>query len=397
MKPRFFIWTGGQPGNPEDGPRVETLPSFPDPDPLPRSALITYWWGKTRFEIAAYACSVRTTPWGDEPMTWLHCKAAEVSAIKSEEPPRTMTRLIPAHYVTEVTPGPTFQINQRGTSGDIGLFPPNQPAPPHALPLPEIERALAGLSEWPTAAGWGFSITYPLFALKRESGDYVGFDSRKDTAQGVDWGIPVFTTEASATKFRAHTRTQARITTFERVAVFRRFLRSIRDAGTFILFDPCPGQDQTLYADHTYPAAVVLEQFLPEVAWGWSYPVYVLRFAPGLACIDGNDAGTGLSVAIPLPNSGRLVCIDGDHAGTLVKVLVVFTDSDLADRAIAAAPEPMIAEPVADAEEFARLVRNLPTDVAGVVFDPPDPVRGAVAKTVIFRDTLLANLENMEI
>ena len=60
-----------------------------------------------------------------------------------------------------------------------------------------------------------------------------------------------------------------------------------------------------------YPAAVLLERFLPQVPLAWGYPVYVLRHAPGFACVGG------------------------DYSGTRVQMLVVFTDSDLADRAVA--------------------------------------------------------------
>jgi hypothetical protein len=371
MGQRFLIWTGGGRGDPEAGPRSNAIPVLPAPAPLPRAALITYWWGKTRFEMAASACSVRTTLWGTGQMTWLHCKAVQTLAIKPDASAEMRNVLIPAHYVTAVKPGPTYQITHCRTSGDIGLFPPTHPAPPHALPLTEIERALQGLAAAPT--GPAFSISYPLFALKRDSGSYVGFDMANARPAGTGFGIPVFTTEARAARFLQYTEIVARIKPFDRVAVFRGFLRSIRDAGTFVLFDPLPNSDNLLYTDHAYPAAVVLERFLPEATWGWDYPVYLLRFGPGFACIDG------------------------DVAGRRVKMLVVFTDSDLADRAVAAAREPLAAVPVADREAFARLVRELNPDVGGAVFDPPDPVRGGVAKTALSRENLLANLENMDL
>jgi hypothetical protein len=369
---RFFIWTGGGPGGPEDGQRAEAIPLLPVPDPLPRAALITYWWGKARFEFVATACTVRTTPWGAGQMTWLHCKGAQPAAIKPDAPTGEMVFLIPAQYVTGVKPGPTYQITDRHPTDDIGLFPPSHPAPPHALPLPEIERALAGLSEWPTATGWRFSITYPVFVLQRESGDYVGSDAAPGvrTEGGSGLGIPVFTTEARALEFLLYTEAEDRVVSFDRVAAFRRFLRSLRDEGTLVLFDPVPGGDGVLYADHAYPAAVVLERFLPQIVWGLSYPVYVLRRGGGFASIGGF------------------------HGGTFVELLPVFTDSDLADRAAAAARKPTAAEPIPDAAAFARLVRALPPSARGVAFDPPT---GGVANVVIFREELLAKLEDMEL
>lgn len=76
---QFCIWTGGGPFDPEDGRRAEAIPPLPAPAPLPRAAVISYWWGKVAFEMAAVACSVRTTPWGARKMTWLHCKASQVT------------------------------------------------------------------------------------------------------------------------------------------------------------------------------------------------------------------------------------------------------------------------------------------------------------------------------
>jgi hypothetical protein len=140
------FWTGGHP----DGARgcegmAEALPDLLDPGPLHRSALIEYYWGETRFEIVAAACSVRTTPWQRGQMTWLHCKAMQTSAVKPDEPTGMMMVLIPAHYVTAIGPGPTFRIARRRRSDDVGVFPPTQPPPLNALPLPEVERVLAEL------------------------------------------------------------------------------------------------------------------------------------------------------------------------------------------------------------------------------------------------------------
>lgn len=79
-------------------------------------------------------------------MTWLHCKASQTAAIASEGPTGLMTVLFPAHYVTAIRPGLAFQIRRsRKSEDDIGVFPPNQPAPEDALPLPEVERVLTEL------------------------------------------------------------------------------------------------------------------------------------------------------------------------------------------------------------------------------------------------------------
>jgi hypothetical protein len=144
---KVFLWTGGQP----DGARgcegrVDTLPDLPAPTPLRRSAIIEYRWGEAKFECAATACSLRTTPWGNEQVTWLHCKAMQTEAITPDEPTGLMTVLFPAQYVTAVRPGPTFHIGQsRKSEDDIGVFPPNQPVPAGALPLAEVDRLVTEL------------------------------------------------------------------------------------------------------------------------------------------------------------------------------------------------------------------------------------------------------------
>lgn len=213
----------------------------------------------------------------------------------------------------------------------------------------------------------GFSINYPLFALKTGS-SYVGYDLSSTQPKRPGYGIPVFTTEVNVVAYLSHTKMQARIVRLDRSGVFRQLLRAIRDAGTFILFDPLPDARGNLRSDQVYPAAVVLERFLPEPGFGWDYPVYVLGLGKGYACVTG------------------------EHAGQVTKWLVVFTDSDLAERAVEAATDHVIAVPVPDREAFARIVRSLGPDGGGVVFDPPDPRRGGSVRSAMLRPRLLANL-----
>lgn len=143
---RVFVWTGGRPRGAEGCQQLaEALPSLPPPLPLRRAAHIEYHWGETKFDIWATACSVRTTAWGSEQMTWLHCTAMNAAQITPEEPTDLMTVLIPAHYVIGIRPGPTFRLTRSRRSGDLGVFPPNQSAPAESLPLAEVERILEGL------------------------------------------------------------------------------------------------------------------------------------------------------------------------------------------------------------------------------------------------------------
>ena len=124
---------------------ADALPLLPAPVPLRRAAHIEYRWGDTSFEIFATACSLRTTMWGSEQMTWLHCKAMTIAEIEPDQPTGLMNVLIPAHYVTGIKPGPTFRLGRSRKGNDLGVFPPNRPAPAEALPLAEVERLLTGL------------------------------------------------------------------------------------------------------------------------------------------------------------------------------------------------------------------------------------------------------------
>ncbi len=144
----IFLWTGGRPESAKGSQeKADALPLFPAPAALHRTALIEYHWGETRFEILATACSVRITRWGNEQMTWLHCKARPIADIQFGKPIGLMTVLFPAHYVTGIGPGPTFQAARSQLSRDLGVFPPNQPPPEDALPLWEIERVIVELME----------------------------------------------------------------------------------------------------------------------------------------------------------------------------------------------------------------------------------------------------------
>ena len=144
---RILLWTGGHPDGAKgcEG-KTDTLPYLLAPAPLRCSVIIEYQWGPAKFEVVAGACSVRSTPWGSEQMTWLHCKAAQTTKIRFDEPVGLMTILFPAHYVTGIRLGPAFHPGRRRPyEDDIGVFPPNQSAPADALPLADIERFIAQL------------------------------------------------------------------------------------------------------------------------------------------------------------------------------------------------------------------------------------------------------------
>lgn len=214
-----------------------------------------------------------------------------------------------------------------------------------------------------------FAIRYPLFALKRKSG-YVAYDLGSIRLAPEGFGVPIFTTEANVVKYLTHTKIRAQIKQLDQASVFRLFLRSLRDPRTTtLLFDLLPDQQGNLRTDQVYPIAAVLERIVSEGAFIWGYPVYVLKHQ--------ND----------------YLCVQGDVDGVQRKMLVVFTDADLAERAIPPAPAPTVAAPVPNRKEFAHLVRSLAPDVEGAVFDLPDPRHRPSTRSAVLRQELLAHLE----
>lgn len=204
----------------------------------------------------------------------------------------------------------------------------------------------ACVSEKVTRVNQRFTIKYPLFVLKRDSEHVVySLDAESDDSRV---GLPMFTSQVTVVAYLVHTGEQAQISIIDRVAVFRGLLRSMRDAGHVVLFDLRPDTHGNLVTEHVYTAAFVLENFLPELGRWWDYPVYLLRSDDGLFCMQS------------------------EHEGVPMKVLLVFTDDDLADRAIRSAPQPYVPLPIAAPEEFAHVLRALPPEVQAVAFDPPD-------------------------
>lgn len=143
---KILFWTGGRNDLfDEYKGKADGFPQFAPPAPLRQTAIITYFWGPTKFEMAATACSIRMAPWGTTELAWLHCKAVQTLAIIPNETVSNIVVLVPAAYVTSIALGPTFQITSSRPSHDIGVFPPIHPAPLDVVPLPQIETIIAQL------------------------------------------------------------------------------------------------------------------------------------------------------------------------------------------------------------------------------------------------------------
>lgn len=208
-----------------------------------------------------------------------------------------------------------------------------------------------------------FTIRYPLFALRRGS-DYLAFDMARVRPPGSGTGILVFTTPEHVVRYMSHTRTEARVVRFDNSDTFRQLVALLHTKELPVLFDVLPDGSGGAQPTHVYPPGVLLDRFLPEPMLTWVYPLYVLA---------RND---------------NLLTYQGERDGVPGRFLVAFTDQDLADRAVATQPEPMTARPVADPHAFARLLRALPAEVIGVLFDPPALQTGRRTTAVLRRDIL---------
>jgi hypothetical protein len=215
-----------------------------------------------------------------------------------------------------------------------------------------------------------FRIAYPVFALKR-GGEYIGYDLRRSRPKRDGFALPVFTTEEKATAFIRPIRVPTEIKRLDRIEAFRRVLELFRPPGTdhVVWFDPAWGPAWRIDFPRGYPVGVVIEYLLPEPTSSWVYPVYVLR---GRDCYG---------------------YVPGARDGKPVNMLAVFTDADLADRAVTAGPPGGVAVSVADSDAFVKLVRGLPPYIGAVVFDPPIRNRPGPARAAVSRESLLADLE----
>jgi hypothetical protein len=126
-------------------------------------------------------------------------------------------------------------------------------------------------------------------------------------------------------------------------------------------------RDVEFEANGTATFSCCCRRELPEETWSWSYPVYLLGDESGCACITDSAGG-----------------VTGNW-------LVVFTDSDLAERAVAATND-FVAIPVPDRRAFADTVSSLSADMAGAAFDPPTLFTVGSARMYLSRQELLSHL-----
>jgi hypothetical protein len=121
--------------------------TLPEPAALTRTAIVKYRCGDESFEIFCPAASLRSLEWEDthEPVTWLHCVAAQSQDQKRQKPARTMKLLIPVQYITNIETGDKPRSARSKNGSDVGIFPPEHPNPANQLPLDQINRIITAL------------------------------------------------------------------------------------------------------------------------------------------------------------------------------------------------------------------------------------------------------------
>jgi hypothetical protein len=94
------------------------------------------------------AANVRREKWETgEMVDWLHCKTVQYfdRLPTDDELKSTTTWLIPASYVTAISPGPTFRIAKGKKTVDIGVVPPEHPSPAGSLGVQAVDAAIKNL------------------------------------------------------------------------------------------------------------------------------------------------------------------------------------------------------------------------------------------------------------
>lgn len=170
---------------------------LPEPEMLPRSVIVEYSWGTSRFEVICTACSIRAVPDSGEMVTWLHCKACPTEKLQSRSKLKMMTIAVPVQYITGIRPGPRFRIGTRTRTEDVGVFPPDHPAPDPHLTLAEIEHAIDSVRR--AGTGTRDDLTDPCFLL--HATDRQGKFPMFQAAGAIH--VPVFSSKGAANRFIA--------------------------------------------------------------------------------------------------------------------------------------------------------------------------------------------------
>lgn len=225
-----------------------------------------------------------------------------------------------------------------------------------------------------------WNLTYPLFTLRCGPGLYMTCDLGQVRPRGVGCGLTVFATEQKAAAFLAGTDppdgtdTPGEIVKLDRETVFGRWLQRflLKNKEVIVLFDPVPDPNGCVRAEDRVPAMDLVERFLRKATWVWRFPVYVVRG--------------------PLR---QIKCgMFRQPDGTWVPTLPVYTDWDLADRAVLVNPLPSTAVPIKDRAAFEQFLRGLPPEVRRVAFDPPGMADTHPGKFYCApREQILADLE----
>jgi len=222
-----------------------------------------------------------------------------------------------------------------------------------------------------------FTLRFPVFAIKASEGEgtleFIAVDMRMISPKRSGLAVTLFTESAFAEDYLRANGWSGQIREFNRETMFRKLVRAMR--GGWLAINPRRVRPDKYVAEHVFRAATFEEQHLSE-PWSWDFPVYVLyTWSRAYHCLDGER-----------------VQPDGALEKNF-KMVVVLTDSDLADREAMLNPAlGLVAVPIQDQVEFVRFLRELPTDVRGAIFDPRTSGR-LVSRTFKLRDELIANLE----
>ena len=129
---------------------IDYSKTLPEPIPLRQAAIMEFTSGPQHFTLLCVAAEVRNELWEDgRRVDWLHCKGVQVfNAMPNEsEPIKSTTYMVPADYVTRFDTGPPYKISEYKKTEDIGLFPPEHPAPTDKLGVKVLRQRVRQMQQ----------------------------------------------------------------------------------------------------------------------------------------------------------------------------------------------------------------------------------------------------------
>lgn len=212
-------------------------------------------------------------------------------------------------------------------------------------------------------------IRYPLYAVRQGDG-FACTGGTTDKGQEI-LALALFSSLELAARYADHNDLEPHFAKIRSPNGLRDFVEKMHPDVVAVAFDLTIADDGTARVAFSEGVDELITR-LPEIAFTWDYPLYVLEVVPGaFASINGTAADGSQLVAV-----------------------AVFTDSDLAARYRDSEEPAASIRPLNDAEAFARFLK-LCQPTSAVTFDLTKSTQGSIAKHCVNIDTLLRDLPEL--